>query len=466
MNRFKIGLFLLAPIFFGLVFSGCEKTYNAENVADSIKEICKKEYNINNVEVKITGNTIGVHLPLRQLFSSDFEHVLATGKVQNLESLLQFSPEAMDKVEDVLFSMSRVILSTGRPIDFYVLKASDTEVTGIELVLIGYVDDIKRVRFWDISRNEYRDRVYHDLKVNRAVLWHRPIYNLFEDMKKLPVVEILDKYFISGTNLNMISPFFYSHLLENQFKDNLKIDIIDIRSTPFKKNESLVYIKAAEHFTPKKGHENHKFVIPSGYEAEYLFMVVQQGNQYRVNRVIPFEYVADSGKLEKIKFPEELRLYQNIGNWQSSFDIAEVFLPEFLAQQISRRATALLFTDERITNTLGKVKPEFSYEKPKAPAGSQQAPGRFVFSTLPPEKEVLPVLETAQQAKAPEDISYYLHKTLQLVGKVIHSYDFKDFSGIQVHVPFTETSFFLSPGDLEQLRKNKLNVDSLIIAAK
>ena len=93
--------FLTFLVFF---ISGCHETYHPEKVVDSIKEICQKEYNINNVEVKLVGKTLGVHLPLQQLFSSDFEHVLATGKVQNLESLLQFSPEAMDKVEDVLFS--------------------------------------------------------------------------------------------------------------------------------------------------------------------------------------------------------------------------------------------------------------------------------------------------------------------------------------------------------------------------
>lgn len=439
---------LLSLLGFAVVLSGCHQTFPRENVAQSIKEICLKEYGVSNVDVKITGNTIGVHLPLQQLFSSDFEHVLATGKVQNIESLLQFSPEAMDKVEDVLFSTSRVVLSTDRPIDFYVLKATDTEVTGIELILIGYVNDIKRVRFWDISRNEYRERVYHDLRVNRAILWHRPIHDLFEAMKKLPVVEVLDKFFISGTNLNMISPFFYSHLLETQFKEDLKVGIRDVRSTPFKKNETLVYVKVVEEFKPKKGYEHHKFVIPPGYEAEYLFIVVQQGTQYRVTRVIPFEYVDPDGRLSKIKFPEELRLYQNIENWQSSFEVEEVKLPEFLAQQLSRRAGGLVFSDERIENTLGKVKPEFAF----------QEKGYFTFKTGLAEKGVLEFLETPE-TRNPEDVVYYLGEVLRMASSVFRSYGFKDYSGIEVQLPFSDSKVFLNPSELEKIRKKKLDLE-------
>ena len=467
-----LGLLVILGSFF---FSSCDHTYEDEKVVESIKEICREEYGINNVEVKIVGNTLGIHLPLRQLFSSDFEHVLATGKVQNLESLLQFSPEAMDKVEDVLFSTSRVILSTARPIDFYVLKAADTEVTGIELVLIGYVQDIKRVRFWDISRNEYRDRVYHDLKVNRPVLWHRPIYNLFEDMKKLTVVELLDKYFISGTNLNMISPFFYSHLLETQFKQDLKVDILDIRSTPFKKNESLVYVKVVEEFKPKKGYENHKFIIPPKYEAEYLFMVVQQGSQYRVNRVIPFEYIGSDDKLQKIKFPEELRLYQNIENWQSSFELEEVKLPEFLSQQLTRRVSAIIFTDERIENTLGRLKPEIVFlrkselgtraKEDELKPGDRTGEAYFEFKVAPAEKDVMAVLE-APQTRSQEDIDYYLDQSIRLIIKVLHNYNFKDYSGLEVQVPFTEKSFFLSTDDLAKIKKRKFDLNAAIAAVK
>ncbi|MBI4398645.1 MAG: hypothetical protein HY586_05925 [Candidatus Omnitrophica bacterium] len=472
MNRRNLFCFLTLLLFCGCA-AGCHKTYHPEKVAESIKEICLKEYGIQHVEVKLVGNTLGVHLPLRQLFSSDFEHILATGKVQNLESLLQFSPEAMEKVEDVLFSTSRVILSTGRPIDFYVLKAADTEVTGIELILIGLVDDVKRVRFWDISRNEYRDRVFHDLKVNHAVLWHRPVHNLFEDMKKLPVTDILDKYFISGTNLNMVSPFFYSHLMESPFKQDVSFEILDIRSTPFRKNETLVYIKVLENFTPKSGYEKHRFVVPSGYTAEYLFMVVQQGNQFRINRVIPFEYVGEDRVLHKIKFPEELRLYQNIENWQSSFELDEVLITDFLAQQITRRMTGSVFSDERIANTLGKVKPEFVYEssekntKGLEKSQEEKENGYFIFRTLPPDKDVVAALEAMPPIQVePEDVEYYLDKMLQLAAKVLRNYQFKHFTGIEVLVPYHKESVFLKPDDLEQIRKKKFNFEPLVLEGK
>ncbi len=449
-----------------LIFSACDgPTYPEEKVKKSIKEICLKEYDIKDVEVIIKGKTVGVFLPLNQLFHSDFEHVLATGKVKNIENLLQFSPEAMEKVEDVLFSTSRVMLSTDSHLDFYLLKAIDTEVTGIELVLLGYVDDVKRVRFWDIPRSEYRERVSHDLKINRAVIWNRPVQHLFKDMNQLQVVELLDKYFISGTNLNMISPFFYSYLLESQFKKSEGPEIVDIRSIAFKQNQALVYVKLKEEFKPKEEYSEHEFLIPSEYETEFLFVLVQQGNQYQISRVIPFDFKGPDGNLQKIKFPQELKLYENFENWATKYELEEVTFPGFLAKQLSRRAGNLMFSDERIENTLGKVKPEIVYNLPEEKTDQSiealDQVGYFSFKTALEEGLVPDVLPQVVGTQNPEDVNYYVDTILRLIGKVLRAYSFKDFSGIEIELPFSSEKVFVDTQQLEQIRRKKADFQNI-----
>ena len=70
------------------LLTGCHvASYPEDKVISSIQEICKKEYNIENVEVKIVGKTIGVLLPLKKLFTMDVRHLVVSGQVENLESL-------------------------------------------------------------------------------------------------------------------------------------------------------------------------------------------------------------------------------------------------------------------------------------------------------------------------------------------------------------------------------------------
>src|SRR3990167_3663286 len=164
---------LMAALFTGL--TGCDKaTYPEHKVEEAIREICRQEYKIEDVEVKFAGKTIGVFLPLKKLFTTDVRQELLSGNVSSLDSLFEPEPQAMEQLENVLFTISRVLLSSDKEIDFYVLQATDVESTGLQLVLMGYVPDVRRVRLWDISRTEYRKRVLHELKFNRSVLWQKP----------------------------------------------------------------------------------------------------------------------------------------------------------------------------------------------------------------------------------------------------------------------------------------------------
>ncbi len=469
---------------FLLLTSGCEHSYPEAKLHQSLKEICKKEYGVDHVESKIVGRTLGVYLPLEKLFSSDFEEILAGGKVKDLSSLLQISPETLDKVEDVLFSTSRVILSTDKPIDFYVLKATDTELTGISLILVGYVQDIKRVRFWDISRTEYRKRVYHDMKVNYPVIWKKPVSGVFKDLGKKSTRDILDAYFLPGANLENISPLFYSIILEAQLKDNLSCEILNLRSTGGRVGEALVYVKVRENYTPKQAYMDHKFTLPNGFESEYIFVLTKYLGDYKVSRVIPFYYVADDGTVKKVDFPPELKLYENVDKWREEFELEEIFLPDFLSQQITRRVQPLLSEDERIQNTFSTRRVNFGFvynDEQKKDAENAKDAGYFSVKTNLALKKSsaaaydsgafdgtkdagaggLAALSGMLQPEALQDVYYLLDVVMRETTTVLRGYWYENYSYIKFESVFG-VSFILKKEDLELYRRKKIDLAGLL----
>ena len=347
------------------MMNGCKQTYSEEKIAQELINICHKEYGIDNVQVKAVGTTIGVFLPLQKLFNTNFKEALSTMKLQNMESLLQPSQEALDKVEDVLFTTSRVVLSTDKKVDFYVLQATDVESTGLQLVLTGYVDDIKRVRLWDISRSEYRKRVFHDLRLNRTALWLKPVKQLLEDIGKKPADLIVQGHFVKNVDEEAISSLFYTTLLDGEHKQKVAYEFLDIRSQASQEGEALVYVKFKETYQPKTPSSSYQFLYSSGTVLEYIFAIrgVSPAGQFRIAQVIPFYFVDDNKAFKRVSFPAHLKLEESLKEWQPLFDVEEVQLGDFLAAQITRRIETLLAMDERILNTFNAVKVAVKYHK-------------------------------------------------------------------------------------------------------
>lgn len=163
MKAMTLGLAFFASIFF--VTACGEITYPKEKLRESIIELCAEEYNV-AVDVKITGNTMAIYIPLPNLFGI----TLAINKV------------AQDKVQDVLLGASRVALSTDADIKFYCIIAQDERIPEIQLVIIKYVDDIKKVYFQAISRGEYFKRTIIDINENPQAKKEQSIREVFGKM--------------------------------------------------------------------------------------------------------------------------------------------------------------------------------------------------------------------------------------------------------------------------------------------
>lgn len=166
MNRIKP--FLSVIIILAVLFStGCgEVTYPKEKLRTSLIKLCKNEYNI-DIDAKLAGKTLAIYLPIANLF----------------DITLGISENAWDRVSDVLLIARRICLSTDAQIKFYCVIAQDARLPEIQLVIVNYIEDAKRVLLTDISRGEYFKRTLVDINENPQARKEQAIINVFSKMK-------------------------------------------------------------------------------------------------------------------------------------------------------------------------------------------------------------------------------------------------------------------------------------------
>ncbi|MCK4463952.1 MAG: hypothetical protein KAU58_06540, partial [Candidatus Omnitrophica bacterium] len=164
------------------LFSGCGPTYPKEKLTGSIVELCEKEYNV-EVKARIVGKTLAIFIPLPSLF----------------DITLRINKEASDMIQDVILSTSRVVLSTDAEIEFYCVIAQDIRLPEIQIIVIKYVDDVKRAFFSDISRGEYFKRTLFDISLNPQSKKEKSLKDIFKKYNLDPELEeeVLDEFFRS-----------------------------------------------------------------------------------------------------------------------------------------------------------------------------------------------------------------------------------------------------------------------------
>jgi hypothetical protein len=164
----KLWRLLIAACFLSsaLFLSGCGPTYPKEKTKESIIRLCKKEYKL-DVKVEIAGKTVAIYLPLTNLL--DFTFAL--------------TPDASEKINQVILSVTRVVLSTDAKYGFYCVMAHDVRIPEIQIVIIKSVEDVRRFLLGDISRGEYGKRMLIDMRVSPQAQKERAIKDVFDKMK-------------------------------------------------------------------------------------------------------------------------------------------------------------------------------------------------------------------------------------------------------------------------------------------
>ena len=161
--RFAGHLLLSALLMASL--AGCGPTYPKEKLKESIIRLCKNEYKV-DVKVRTVGKTVAIYMPLEDLMDYTFA----------------LTPAATDKLNDVILSVTRVVLSTDAQCEFYCIIAHDVRIPEIQIIIIKSVDDVKRVFLGDISRGEFGKRMIVDMRLSPQSQKERSIKEVFQRM--------------------------------------------------------------------------------------------------------------------------------------------------------------------------------------------------------------------------------------------------------------------------------------------
>lgn len=127
-------------------WAGCRPSYPVGTVEETIAKICRDEYRV-QVQVKGVGTTVGALVVAPNTLLKD----------------LSFSDQALNKVENVMLTTSRVTLSSQFPYEFFVVTLRDPGL-GVDVSFIRYIKDVKRLIMDDISRNDYFQRMLIEAK--------------------------------------------------------------------------------------------------------------------------------------------------------------------------------------------------------------------------------------------------------------------------------------------------------------
>ena len=147
--------------------AGCGgPTYPKESLPELMTKLCRDEYGV-DVKVDIKGATLYIYMPQEDL----------------LDYTKGILPEAEEKINNVMLSATRVALSTDAEFRFFCIITQDPMVPEIELVLIRYIEDIKRFLYHDISRQEYFDRFIVDMKMTPQGQREKEMRSLFIKLK-------------------------------------------------------------------------------------------------------------------------------------------------------------------------------------------------------------------------------------------------------------------------------------------
>jgi hypothetical protein len=393
--------------------SACDKaTYPAGRIEDSILKLCKDEYKLENVKVKIIGSTLGVYIPVEGLVDSE----------------MKLDQKAGEKIEDVALSIHRVTTSTDMPLKFYVLTARDMKTPGAEFILTGFVYDVVRVRLYDISRGEYFQRILRDFRFNPAIAGEKKIRELFDALNQ-------------GSLLTeALKPIVYPVYTIGK-KDSQKITINNIESKELSDREALLYVKTTEYYEISPGLEAYAAIFPSGFENEYLFLIDISLFANPVKEIVS-KYFSSNNEIRQRNLKETFKQYKDSGIIDiNGFPKKDLKLDWFLSQQISRRIKSLfeenvkLKNDFKVISSLGEIKDRvFQFKFDIASDNTKPGDEEIIFSNI-----------------------------IKMAGTTLHLYEFEEYEGVEfINLTNAEKKIYLSKKDLEKFRQNRIKIDDLL----
>ncbi|MFQ5952482.1 MAG: hypothetical protein ACE5JK_03650 [Candidatus Omnitrophota bacterium] len=175
-------LIVCAALIAGAAFflPACMPTYPKEKLPETVKSVCRIEYGM-DVDVVVVGSTMGIYYPMKGL----------------LDVGLGINRDAWDTISNLVLVASRVVLSTDADIKFYCVITQDARLPELQVIIIKYVEDVKRGMYRNISRSESYKRTLFNINLTPQAKKERSIEKVFDKLKigEKTREKVLDEFF-------------------------------------------------------------------------------------------------------------------------------------------------------------------------------------------------------------------------------------------------------------------------------
>ncbi|MFC1643867.1 hypothetical protein ACFL5C_00870 [Candidatus Omnitrophota bacterium] len=165
-----------------LALHACTPSYPKEKLPEAVKSVCKAEYDM-DVDVVLVGETMGMYYPMEGL----------------LDMGLGINKDAWDDMSNLILVASRVALSTDADVRFYCVVTQDARLPELQVVIIKYVDDVKKGMYRNISRSESFKRTLFSINLTPQAQKERSVEKVFDKMGVDDATrqKVLDEFFRS-----------------------------------------------------------------------------------------------------------------------------------------------------------------------------------------------------------------------------------------------------------------------------
>lgn len=174
------------------LLSACQPTYPAQTLLASLTKLNREENNI-PVTPRIAGETLWIYAPIEGLID---------------EKTLAWNKEALEKLNKVMNTVHRVLLSTDAKITFAGIIAADIKKFGIEFIIIEYVPDLREAVLEKFSRGEFFLRSVREVNVNPSLIGDKTGENLqyqnitFDEFLSLQIIHRAKSLFAKDKKLS------------------------------------------------------------------------------------------------------------------------------------------------------------------------------------------------------------------------------------------------------------------------
>lgn len=271
----------------------------------------------------MVNKTLGVRIYLDSLINDDSS----------------LKPESLDLIKKVIECVRRICLSTNAAPNFFYLVCVDKRL-GYQVIMIRYIPDLMKIMLSSISKLDYAQRMRYEITPSANIHGNILIKDFFKEMNLLysqkqdtwerKIKSMLIEYFVPGTvTFNEFYAVF--RLPELKHKENLKQELITVKSIPISASEELFYCQVKEKYILKEEYEETNLLLADKVSSGYLFLIAGR-------KIKEIHSLRQPDLREKVIFPPKYKKYQAIEKWpENNFFVEDISFPQFLAYQIAKR---------------------------------------------------------------------------------------------------------------------------------